>query len=235
MPLLDAADQALVREALNLDATQLFPVCAFYAHSNSNRNKDWIEQYIPSDEIAPDPKDQDQVGWRLLSIEGREPKARELSRYEHRGGTLYPESTLDELVDFSALKVIEREPHRVIFQTKPLSQFLEENRAKQLDEHVVTRIVINSDTRRLEQVSTALDSEVRPNAFMKVYAFKQSLNYSFVPEVGEVILTELDMNADVKFVVVRRNFYLSARIYDFSCPEVLQPQTCPEPEPRDTD
>lgn len=233
MPQLDAADQALVREALNLDGAQRFPVCAYYARSNSNRNKDWIEQYIPTDEVADDPKDQDQVGWSLISIEGLQPTERDLAKYEHRGGTLYPESELDGIIDFEELRVVERGADRIVFETRPTRASLEKNRAELLHEHLETTLVIDTATRRVDFLTTKLDGEVKPNPFIKIHDFNQSINYEFVPEVGEVIMTELNMRADVKFVVIRRNFHLSATIFDFSCPAILQPVSCPEPAPRE--
>lgn len=226
MPLLDEDDQKLVRDALNLDGTHLFPVCAFRATNNSNEHNNWLEQYTPSDEVAEDPKDQDQVGWHLVSVEGREPTEKDFEEYEHRGGRLYPYLELYELVDFDHLQVAERSPNRIVFETKPTIAFLEKNDAGMLDDHVTTTLVIDPHSRRLDFVTTKLNEEFKPNAFMRVYEFDQSLDYEFIPEVGEVILTGLRMEADVKFVVIRRRFHLNADLFDFSCPIVLQPATC---------
>lgn len=226
MPLLDEEDQKLVRDALNLDGTHRFPVCAFRAINNSNEHNDRLEQYTPSDEIAADPKDQDQVGWHLVSVEGREPTEKEFDEYEHRGGNLYPYLELYELVDFDHIQVADRSPNRVVFETKPTITFLEKNDAGMLDDHVTTTLVIDPHSRRLDFVTTKLNEEFKPNAFMRVYEFDQSLDYEFIPEVGEVILTGLRMQADVKFVVIRRRFHLNADLSDFSCPSALQPSTC---------
>ena len=226
MPLLEENDQALVREALNLDGAQRFPVCAFRAINNSNERDDWLEQYTPSDEVAENPKDQDQVGWHLVSVEGREPTERDFDEYEHKGGRLYPYLGLYELVDFEHLQVAERGANRVIFETKPTLAFLEKNDAGMLNNHVTTTLVIDPDSRRLDFVTTKLNEGFKPNPFMRVYEFDQSLDYEFIPEVGEVILTELKMQADVKFVVIRRRFHLNAELSDFSCPRALQPATC---------
>ena len=226
MPLLDEIDQALVRDALNLDGTQLFPVCAFRAINNSNERDDWLEQYTPSDEVAEDPKDQDQVGWHLVAVEGREPTEKDFEEYEHRGGRLYPYLELYELVDFEHLQVAERSANRVVLETKPTLAFLEKNDAGMLNDHVTTTLVIDPDIRRLDFVTTKLNEEFKPNPFMRVYEFDQSLDYEYIPEVGEVILTELKMQADVKFVVIRRRFHLNAELSDFSCPLALQPATC---------
>ena len=226
MPLLEEEDQFLVRDALNLNGTHLFPVCAFRAINNSNERNDWLEQYTPSDEVAADPKDQDQVGWHLVSVEGREPTEKEFEDYEHRGGRLYPYLELYELVDFDHLQVAERSPSRVVFETKPTIAFLEKNDAGMLDDHVTTTLVVDPHSRRLDFVTTKLNEQFKPNAFMRVYEFDQSLDYEFIPEVGEVILTGLRMQADVKFVVIRRRFHLNADLSDFSCPTALQPATC---------
>lgn len=229
MPLLDEMDQALVREAMNLDGAQLFPVCAYRAINDSNDHNDWLEQYTPTDELAADPKDQDQIGWHLVSIEGRAPTERELEEYEHRGGNLYPFLDLYELVDFEHLQVAERSADRVVFETRPTLAFLEKNDAGMLDDHVFTTMVIDSSLRRIDFVTTKLDEEFKPNPFMRIYDFNQSLDYEFIPEVGEVILTKLRMQADVKFVVIRRRFHLNAELSDFSCPLALQPSTCEIP------
>ena len=231
MPLLDEEDQELLRDALNLDGTHRFPVCAFRAINNSNKRSDWLEQYTPSDEVAADPKDQDQVGWHLVSVEGREPTEKEFEDYEHRGGRLYPYLELYELVDFDYLQVAERSLNRVVFETKPTIAFLEKNDAGMLDDHVTTTLVVDPQSRRLDFVTTKLNEEFKPNAFMRVYEFDQSLDYEFIPEVGEVILTGLRMQADVKFVVIRRRFHLNADLSDFSCPTALQPATCEDVPP----
>lgn len=235
MPLIPPADQSLVREALNLNGTQRFPVCAFRARSDSNRNKNWIEQYVPSDASGVEESDLDQVGWSLESVESRAPTEKELAKYEHRGGTLYPYLELHELVDFSRLEVSDRSPGKLILVTQPTSAFLADNRAEMLKDHVTTTLVIDVEKQRLDFVTTKLNEEVKPNPFMRVYEFDQSLEYEFVPQVGEVVLTELKMRADVKFVVVRRKFHLAAELYDFSCPLVLQAQTCPDPIAASTD
>ncbi len=229
MPLLDKLDQALIRESMNLDGEQRFPVCAFRALSDSNRNKNWVEQFVPTNAPAADPRDKDQIGWRLVSVEGRDPTERELAKYKHRGGMLYPYLDLHELVDFSLLRVTERNASRVVFETQPTVAFLEKNQAGMLTDHVVTTLVVDTTSRRIDFVTTTLNEEFKPNPFMRVYDFDQSLDYEYVPEVGEVILTELKMRADVKFVVVRRQFHLNADLYDFSCPAVLQPVACQEP------
>ena len=234
-PLLDEEDQMLVRDALNLDGTHRFPVCAFRAINNSNERNDWLEQYTPSDELAADPRDQDQIGWHLVSVEGREPTEKEFQEYKHRGGRLYPYLELYELVDFDHLQVAERSPNRVVFETKPTVAFLEKNDAGMLDDHVTTTLVIDPQSRRLDFVTTKLNEEFKPNAFMRVYEFDQSLDYEFIPEVGEVILTGLRMQADVKFVVIRRRFHLYADLSDFSCPVALQPATCEEIPPHAAD
>ena len=230
-PKLDEEDRRLVRDALNLDGTHRFPVCAFRATNNSNERSEWLEQYTPSDEVALDPKDQDQVGWHLVSVEGREPTEREFDEYRHRGGRLYPYLELYEQVDFGQLQVVERSPNRVVFETKPTIEFLEKNQAGMLDDHVTTTLVIDPRSRRLDFVTTKLNEEFKPNAFMRVHEFDQSLDYEFVPEVGEVILTGLRMQADVKFVVIRRRFHLHADLSDFSCPTALQPATCEDVPP----
>ena len=235
MPLLDEADQNLIRDALNLDGTQRFPACAFRAINNSNERNDWLEQYTPSDEVAADPRDQDQVGWHLVSVEGREPTETEFEEYEHRGGRLYPYLELYELVDFEHLEVADRSANRVVYETKPTLEFLEKNDAGMLNDHVTTTLVIDPESRRLDFVTTKLDEGFKPNPFMRVYEFDQSLNYEYIPEVGEVILTSLRMQADVKFVVIRRRFHLNADLSDFSCPVALQPATCEEPAPLDID
>ncbi|MCY4094328.1 MAG: hypothetical protein OXG05_04295 [Gammaproteobacteria bacterium] len=235
MPLLDEIDEKLVRDALNLDGTQRFPVCAFRAINNSNERNDWLEQYTPSDEVAADPRDQDQVGWHLVSIEGREPTEKEFEEYEHRGGRLYPYLELYELVDFEHLEVADRSANRVVYETKPTLEFLEKNDAGMLNDHVTTTLVVDPDSRRLDFVTTKLNEGFKPNPFMRVYEFDQSLNYEFIPEVGEVILTSLRMQADVKFVVIRRRFHLNADLSNFSCPVALQPATCEEPAPLDID
>lgn len=235
MPLLDEVDQSLVRDALNLNGDQLFPVCAFRAINNSNERNDWLEQYTPSDEVAADPRDQDQVGWHLVSVEGREPSEKEFEEYEHRGGRLYPYLELYELVDFAYLQVAERGTNRVVFETKPTIEFLEKNDAGMLNDHVTTTLVIDPSARRLDFVTTKLNEGFKPNPFMRVYEFDQSLDYEYIPEVGEVILTGLRMQADVKFVVIRRRFHLNADLSDFSCPTALQPSTCEEPPPLDVE
>ena len=235
MPLLDEVDQSLVRDALNLNGDQRFPVCAFRATNNSNERNDWLEQYTPSDEVAADPRDQDQVGWHLVSVEGREPSEKEFEDYEHRGGRLYPYLELYELVDFAYLQVAERGTNRVVFETKPTIEFLEKNDAGMLNDHVTTTLVIDPSARRLDFVTTKLNEGFKPNPFMRVYEFDQSLDYEYIPEVGEVILTGLRMQADVKFVVIRRRFHLNADLSDFSCPTALQPSTCEEPPPIDVE
>lgn len=235
MPLLDETDQKLVRDALNLDGTQRFPVCAFRATNNSNERNDLLEQYTPSDEVAADPRDQDQVGWHLVSVEGREPTEKEFEEYEHRGGRLYPYLELYELVDFDHLQVAERSANRVVYETRPTLEFLEKNDAGMLNDHVTTTLVIDPQARRLDFVTTKLDEGFKPNPFMRVYEFDQSLDYEFIPEVGEVILTGLRMQADVKFVVIRRRFHLNADLSDFSCPIALQPAVCDEPLPLDVE
>ena len=229
MPGLSPMDQAVVREALNLNGTHRFPVCAFRARSDSNRNKNWVEQYIPMEVEAVEPGDEDQVGWSLESVESRVPTEKELMDYEHRGGSLYPYLELHELVDFAKLEVLERTDDTLILVTKPTVEFLEKNRAEMLREHVTTTLVLDLKKRRVDFVTTKLGDEVKPNPFMRVYEFDQALDYEYVPEVGEVVLTEMKMRADVKFVVVRRKFHLSAELYDFSCPLALQPESCPEP------
>lgn len=226
MPLLNESDHALVREALNLDGTHRFPICAFRALRNSNQHNDWMEQYTPSDEVSADAKDQDQIGWHLVSVEGREPTEGEFDEYQHRGGRLYPYLELHEVIDFEHLEIAERTPNRVVFETKPTVAFLEKNDAGMLDDHVTTTLVIDPDSRRIDFVTTKLNEGFKPNPFMRVYEFDQSLDYQYVPEVGEVILTELRMQADVKFVVIRRRFHLNAELSDFSCPIALQPATC---------
>ena len=229
MPLLDENDQALVIEALNLDGAQRFPVCAYRAVSSSNDRSDWVEQFIPTNNPPSEIEDEDQIGWELVSVEGRPPTEKELSEYEHRGGMLYPYLDLYEVVDFANLQVAERQPDKVIFETRPTFEFLDKNDAGMLDDHVTTTLVIDASTRRIDFVTTRLDKEFKPNAFIKVYRFDQSLDYAFVPEVGEVILTELRMQADVRFVVIRRQFHLNADLSDFSCPVALQPATCNDP------
>ena len=235
MPLLDEADRKLARDALNLDGSQRFPVCAFRAVNNSNERNDWLEQYTPSDEVAANPRDQDQVGWHLVSIEGREPTEKEIEEYEHRGGKLYPYLELYELVDFDHLAVADRSANRVVYETKPTLEFLEKNDAGMLNNHVTTTLVVDPASRRLDFVTTKLDEGFKPNPFMRVYEFDQSLNYEYIPEVGEVVLTRLRMQADVKFVVIRRRFHLNADLSDFSCPVALQPAVCDEPAPLDID
>ena len=230
MPLLTDEDRELVRAALNLDGMQRFPICAYHANSDSNRKKKWVEQYIPTDEPESTELDEDQIGWRLVSLEGREPDEKDLEKYRHSGGALYPYQGLREMVDFTRLTLAERTSNRVVFETRPTIEFLEDNKAPFLLDHVTMTLVIDSDTRRLEFVTTKLNEEFKPNAFMRVYDFDQFLDYEYVPEVGEVVLTELQMRADVKFVVIRRDFYLTADLYDFSCPSVLQPTVCEEPE-----
>ena len=231
MPKLNEEDQNLVRDALNLNGTHRFPICAFRAINNSNERIDWLEQYTPSDEVTADPNDQDQVGWHLVSIEGREPTEKEFEEYRHRGGRLYPYLELYELVDFAHLQVADRSPNRVVFETKPTLEFLEKNDVGMLDDHVTTTLVVDPSSRRLDFVTTKLKADFKPNAFMRVYEFDQSLDYEFVPEVGEVILTGLRMQADVKFVVIRRRFHLNADLSDFSCPVALQPATCEDIPP----
>ena len=229
IPLLSDEDRALVREALNLDGAQRFPVCAYKANSDSNRHSKWVEQYIPNSEDASDVEDSDQLGWQLVTVEGSEPTEKELRKYRHRGGALYPYLRLNEMIDFSQLQVADRTANRVVFETRPTTEFLEDRDAKFLQEHVTTTLVIDSDTRRIDFVVTKLAEEIKPNAFIRVYEFDQYLDYSYIPRVGEVILTELQMHADVKFVVLKRQFFLSAELFDFSCPAVLQPDTCEEP------
>lgn len=229
MPRLSAEQEELVREALNLNGSHRFPVCAFRARSDSNRNKNWIEQYIPMEVDNIEPGDEDQIGWSLESVESRVPTEKELASYEHRGGSLYPYLELHELVDFSKLEVLERTNDTLILVTQPTTAFLEQNDAEMLREHVTTTLVINVQNRRIDFVTTKLNGEIKPNPFMRVYEFDQSLDYEYVPEIGEVVLTEMKMRADVKFVVVRRQFHLSAELYDFSCPLALQPEICADP------
>ena len=229
MPLLEAEDRQLVREALNLDGLQRFPECAYSAKSDTNRYGKRVEQFIPKNEPIREGEDPDQVGWTLISVEGKSPSARQLENYRHSGGSLYPHNELVGMIDFSRLEVAERTSERVVFESRPTRAFLDDEKAGFLEDHVTITFVIELKNNRLDFLTTKLDAPIKPNAFMRVHEFDQYLDFNYLPEVGEVVLTELRMRADVKFVVVRRKFHLYAELSDFSCPVAMQPSTCEEP------
>lgn len=230
MPKLDEADRRLVEDALNLNGTHRFPVCAYEAKSDTNRHGKRRELYVPSNHPLPPDGDPDQIGWSLISVDGQTPSSRQLERYRHSGGALYPHDELVEMIDFARLEVAERTNEKVIFQTRPTIEFLEEEKAAFLLDHVTMTLVVEVESRRLDFLTNKLNAPFRRNAFMRVHEFDQYMEYTYVPEVGEVVLTELHMRADAQLVVVRREFFLYAELENFSCPVSMQPLTCDEPE-----
>ena len=228
MPLLDEFDQAIVRNALNFNGQHRMPVCAFYATSESNSRKERVEQFIPVDRLAAQSDDPDQVGWNLISVEGREPTEKELAEYEHRGGQLYPYSEFVDLINFDELRAVERTADSLILESIPTESFLERENAEYLNEHLHMQLVIDLKRQRLDYLKVGLSDAFKPNPFVKIHDFNQHLEFEYQPEIGEVVLTEMRMLGDVKFVVVRRKFFLNAKLYDFSCPLALQPENCVE-------
>lgn len=226
MPLLSEEDQQLVRTAMNLDGAQRFPTCAYSAKSDTNRYGIRVEQYIPTDREPIGDERPSQIGWELISVEGKPPTQRQLNKYRHSGGTLYPHDELIPMLNFEKVSVVERNSERVVFETEITDYFAEDQGAGFLTETTTATFVVDLDTRRLDFVTVKLNAPIKPNAFMKVNEFDQYMDYTYVPEIGEVVLTELRMRADVKFVVVRKKFHLHAEIYDFSCPIAMQPVTC---------
>lgn len=228
MPRLSEEISDLVHEAMNFDGAQSAPLCVYYTESSRSGRGSQIEQFIPTEPVGDEIEDPDQVGWTLISVDGQTPTVKELEEYEHRGGALFPYREYIDLLDFSQLEVTSQDENKLNLETVPTQAFLEEQDAAYLDERVTMEVVIDLNTRRLDYIHTYLNKPFRPNPFTRIRGFEQKLEFEFIPEVGEVVLTQLDMKADVKFVVVARKFEIKARLYDFSCPLALQPPTCPE-------
>ena len=157
--------------------------------------------------------------------------AEQLEEYEHQGGQLFPYREYISLLNFEKQQVTDMQPNALVLETVPTQQFLEEQDAPYLLNPVTMQVGINTESERLEYIQTSLIKPFRVNPFVRIRGFDQRLDFEYILEVGEVVLTQMQMDADVKFVVVRRQFELGARLYDFSCPPVLQPASCPELQP----
>ena len=227
LPHLELQDQELVREALNLTGSHRVPVCAYYAESSGAGRDSQIEQFIPTESIEGDAVDPDQIGWTLISVDGRAPTEKELEEYKHRGGQLFPYRDYIDLLDFSQLRVKDRQADKLVLETVPTEAVLEEQEVAYLAGRVTLNVVIDTANRRLDHIRNTLNEPFKANAFIRVREFDQLLNFEYLPEVGEVVMTQMTMGAHVRFVVIQRKFNLNARLYDFSCPPILQPTTCP--------